>query len=86
MHMFKYFAKGSGRNSEHQFWTGNNHPTSLESVKFIRQKIEYIHQNPVLAGWVLLPQDYIYSSASNYLDNGRGILEVDILEEFYPFG
>jgi hypothetical protein len=30
-----------------------------------------------------MTQHYIYSSASNYLDEGKGILKVEILDEFY---
>jgi putative transposase len=85
-HLFKYLARRNKRDSERQFWQGNNHPMSLESVKFIRQKLEYIHNNPVRAGWVAMPQYFIYSSASNYLENGMGVLEVDILDEYYHFG
>jgi hypothetical protein len=42
-------------------------------------KIDYIHFNPVRAGIVSNPQDYIYSSASNYVD-GKGIVEVEIVQ------
>ena len=30
------------------------------------QKLEYIHQNPVKAGFVEKPEDYLYSSARDY--------------------
>jgi hypothetical protein len=42
-------------------------------------KIDYIHFNPVRAGIVSSPQDYIYSSASNYV-NGKGIIDVEIVQ------
>ena len=38
------------------------------SSKFLWSKIDYIHLNPVRAGIVARQQDYIYSSASNYID------------------
>jgi hypothetical protein len=38
-------------------------------------KIDYIHFNLVRAGIVSNPQDYIYSSASNYMDL-KGIIEI----------
>jgi len=38
----------------------------LYSNKFIRQKIDYIHSNPVKAGLVVNPDDYLYTSARNY--------------------
>jgi hypothetical protein len=32
----------------------------------IEQRLYYIHNNPVEAGIILLPEDYLYSSAMNY--------------------
>ena len=84
MYLFGYFAKKNKRSYEHQFWQTDNHPMSLTSTKFIRQKIDYIHNNPVRTGWVAYPQHYIYNSASNYFEDGNGILNVSILEQFYP--
>jgi putative transposase len=40
----------------------------IYSQKFIEQKINYIHNNPVRAGIVEKPEDYLYSSARNYAD------------------
>ena len=42
-------------------------------------KINYIHFNPVRAGLVLKPQDYVYSSASNYIEN-IGIVNVELVQ------
>jgi len=39
-------------------------------------RIKYIHENPVRAGLVGIPEDYLYSSASNYLGL-KGLIEVD---------
>ena len=83
MYLFGYFAKKNKRTSEHQFWQSDNHPIEVYSKKVLRQKLNYIHQNPVRAGWVHYAQHYIYSSASNYYDDERGVLDVTILEEYY---
>lgn len=64
--MMERAAKKHSRNKKHQFWQQNNHPEELLSNKFIKQKIQYIHENPVRAGLVTLPEDYRYSSARNY--------------------
>ncbi|WP_317125505.1 hypothetical protein [Flavobacterium piscinae] len=42
-------------------------------------KINYIHLNPVRAGIVEKAADYIYSSASNYVNN-KGIVNVELVE------
>ncbi|MEM6966476.1 MAG: transposase, partial [Bacteroidota bacterium] len=50
MYLFSYFARKNRRSYEHQFWQSDNHPMLLESVKFIQQKLDYIHKNPIRAG------------------------------------
>jgi len=63
---FKFNASHHSRNTTYQVWTHENHAIYLYSNEFIRNKIEYIHNNPVRAGIVVNPEDYIYSSARNY--------------------
>jgi len=86
MYMFGFFAKKNHRPSAHQFWQTDNHPIDLYTKRVTQQKLNYIHNNPVRTNWVVMAQHYVYSSASNYLDEGRGILKVEVLDEFYPFG
>ena len=69
------------RNSELQVWRQNNHPELLLSQKFLRQKLNYIHQNPVRAGLVLEPQHWVYSSAADYCFGKQvGPVEVSLLD------
>ncbi len=49
-----------------QVWTHENHAIYLYSPEFIREKFEYLHDNPVRAGLVEKPEDYLYSSARFY--------------------
>ncbi len=51
-------------------------PIELWSEKVIKQKIDYTHNNPVLSGFVINPEDWKYSSARNYQDDTT-ILEID---------
>ena len=38
----------------------------------MRQKLDYIHQNPIRRGYVDKPEDWRYSSARNYIhDNAH---------------
>jgi REP element-mobilizing transposase RayT len=64
--VFKYAAGAHTRNNTFQLWTHDNHPEEIISNKFLMQKLDYIHQNPVRAGIVTNPEDYLYSSARNY--------------------
>ncbi|MEA2042222.1 MAG: hypothetical protein U9N85_06675 [Bacteroidota bacterium] len=68
------FQKGQ----DYQIWTHENHAEHIYSQKFTEQKINYTHQNPVRAGIVQYPEDYLYSSARNYADE-ENILVVSVL-------
>ena len=74
--LFKEAAFKYKRNSEYQFWTHENHAEYIFSNKFMEQKLEYIHNNPVRAGIVEKPEEYRYSSAIDYAD-GKGLLQVE---------
>jgi putative transposase len=80
LYMFKYFAKYQTGNQTHQFWEQDNHPIALWSQDVIWQKLDYIHMNPVRAGIVTKPQDYVYSSGGDYYENRKGLLDVVLVE------
>lgn len=77
--LFKYYAKNNKRNTEFQFWKQDNHPIELISPKWIQQKLYYVHYNPVAAGIVDEPEQYLYSSARNYVGE-VGLIDVEILD------
>ncbi|MFT6335870.1 MAG: putative transposase [Saprospiraceae bacterium] len=79
LRLLKYFAKHNNRNKTHQLWQQHNHPVELVSKIWIGRKIEYVHDNPVRASLVRRQEDYIHSSASNYLGL-QSELEIDVLD------
>ena len=79
--VFKYHADKNGNNKLYQVWQQNNQPKALVHPKFIRQKLDYIHMNPVKSGVVLEPEAYRYSSARQYITNEQSdILNVELLD------
>ncbi len=76
--IFRKAGKQNSNNKEYQFWQQHNHPIELYSNAVIDQKMDYIHNNPVVEGVVSMPEDYLYSSARNYagLDN---MLEIELM-------
>ena len=77
--MLKMFRQAGKKNSNvknYQFWQQHNHPIELWSSRVIKQKLNYIHRNPVKAGLVNNPWDWKYSSARNYAEMDA-ILEID---------
>jgi len=65
---FEKAASKSSNVEKYQFWQHDNQPIEIWSNKFICQKINYIHYNPVEAGLVSRPEEYKYSSAKDYND------------------
>ncbi len=76
--VFEYHGKFKNK-QVNQIWTHENHAEEIFSQKFIEQKIAYIHANPVRAGIVNRPEDYLYSSARNYaeLESPIDIIKAD---------
>lgn len=77
-YMMQFYANGTSRNEKYKLWTNDNHPEVIFSEDFLKIKLNYIHENPVRAGWVAEAWHYLYSSASNYA-TGKGLVEVDFL-------
>lgn len=72
---FEFACKSHSRNEKYQFWQYGNHPEEIFSEKFFWSKLDYIHLNPVRAGIVVKASHYLYSSASNYV-NDYGIITI----------
>ncbi len=70
------------RNKYMKVWLDGYHPEIIFSTRFFFQKLNYIHNNPVVAGLVEQAEDYYYSSARNY----AGLeAPLEILFESLPF-
>jgi hypothetical protein len=61
-------------------WQQQNKPIELFTFAVIKQKLDYIHNNPVEAGFVANAADCIYSSAIDYA-GGKGLIDINLLVE-----
>ncbi len=66
LNRFQFNAMQHMRNKTWQVWTHENHAVYLYGQKFIQEKMDYLRNNPVRAGLVEHPYDYLYSSARYY--------------------
>ena len=66
LEVFRQEAASIERNTNLKIWQDGYHPEIIFSNDFFFQKLNYIHQNPVVAGFVSNPEDYYFSSARNY--------------------
>jgi REP element-mobilizing transposase RayT len=78
--LFEEEAEPSKRHKYYKFWQEGNHAIELFSEKFVWDKINYIHNNPVEAGLVNQAHEWVYSSASNY-QKLESILEVERISQ-----
>ncbi len=78
LYMFEFHTNRTNKNKDFKIWTNDNHPEAIYSNEFLLTKLNYIHENPVRAGLVIKPEEYVYSSASNYA-YGKGVTEIDFL-------
>ena len=69
----------NGNNNNWQLWQQNNHPLELNSNKKIENSLDYIHMNPVKAGFVSEPHHWKYSSAINY-SGGIGLIDIELIQ------
>jgi REP element-mobilizing transposase RayT len=74
--MMERSGKRNSNVNKRQFWQQHNQPVELWSGRVIKQKIEYIHYNPVVQGFVTDPIHWKYSSARNYSEDDT-ILKID---------
>jgi len=61
--------------STYQVWEEGSHPQLVESEEILKQKLDYMHQNPVKRGYVDCAEHWRYSSARNYAGQ-EGLLDV----------
>ena len=54
------------KKQRYQVWQEGSQPKQIQGEAMLRQKIEYIHQNPIRRGYVDDPLHWRYSSARDY--------------------
>ncbi|MGF7080545.1 REP-associated tyrosine transposase [Mucilaginibacter sp. UYCu711] len=77
--MMERAGKKNSQNVNFQLWQQDNHPIELYDQKILYQKLDYIHNNPAVAGIVERPEDYLYSSARDYCGI-PGLIEIILVD------
>ncbi|MCK5028258.1 MAG: transposase [Bacteroidales bacterium] len=80
--MLEYFSNACRhlkKEQKYKVWQDGNQAKEIYSNKFLFEKLNYMHQNPVKELIVENHEDYIFSSARNYagLENNLEIVMVD---------
>jgi hypothetical protein len=75
LQQFAFYKKAHKKDREHQVWEEGSHPQLMQNEQMLRQKLDYIHFNPVKRGYVDKPEHWRYSSARNYMGQD-GLIDV----------
>jgi putative transposase len=72
-----------GQKQQHAVWEDEYQAKNVFSPTFLRQKLDYIHNNPVQPHWCLTerPEEYAWSSARFYLANQRALIPLSDARE-----
>jgi hypothetical protein len=69
-------------NKKHEIWQSNSLDIEIFSLKVAKQKVDYIHFNPISGKWQLAKDEisYFYSSARFY---EKGVDEFGFLNNIF---
>jgi putative transposase len=79
LQVFEAEGKKSSSNFRFKFWEHENHPVLLNTEAAYLQRLNYLHYNPVTAGFVTEPWHWKYSSAIDYYMKEKGLLDLVVL-------
>ena len=70
-------------NKKHDVWELSFDWKICDSIEFIKQKLNYMHDNPCKGKWALCqsPIDYVHSSCKFYLTGEQGMYDVNDVED-----
>jgi REP element-mobilizing transposase RayT len=79
VNMFDYAGKNNNDNVYYQLWKNDYHPIMLYNPRRLKIAMNYLHNNPVKAGFVWEPWHYKYSSGIDYYTNEKGLIKIEKL-------
>ncbi|MEY2481958.1 MAG: hypothetical protein QOK24_486 [Verrucomicrobiota bacterium] len=71
------YRRAPHKPNEYQVWQEGSHPQVIADDAMMRQKLEYLHNNPVKRRWVTAPEHWCYSSAHEWLGGAEPMLRCD---------
>ena len=72
------------KKKDHAIWEEEYQAKDVFSPNFLRQKVEYTHNNPCQPHWQLAakPEEYVWSSAAFYLTGRRALIPLSNVRDF----
>ncbi len=79
IYMFEWEGKRNTNNKNFQVWRQDNHPIELSTPRMLKDRLDYLHENPVVAGIVYAPEEYVYGSGIDYYTTRKGRIRIEHL-------
>ncbi len=79
LNLFAFSGSNNSGNKKFQFWKQDYHPIELTTPELLRQRMNYLHENPVRSGLVWEAWAYKYSSAIDYYTNEKRLIALEML-------
>lgn len=77
LNQFEYIGRPLKKITKYKFWKDDSHAVELETF-MIDERLEYIHQNPVIAMIVEEAEHYVFSSARDYAGM-KGLVAIEFI-------
>jgi REP element-mobilizing transposase RayT len=71
-------GESNPNNIDFQLWQQHNQPIELNTAEKMRERLNYLHNNPVQAGFVSKSEDWLWSSAGDYAGM-KGLLDIKLM-------
>ena len=81
LEQLKFYKKAHKTDRDFQLWQEGMQPKQIQNADMMREKINYIHNNPVKRGYVDEPRHWRYSSARIY-EGCQGLIDVEVADGF----
>jgi REP element-mobilizing transposase RayT len=78
LNIFWYAGKNNEKIKNYKVWQDGNDAKEIHMTEFLEEKMEYIHNNPVIAEIVFNPEEYLYSSAKDYAGE-KGLVDIEMV-------
>ena len=78
LNIFSFAGQSNSNNTEFQFWKQDYHPIELNTNEKLKQRLDYLHENPEHSGLVWEPWHYKYSSAIDIILQRMGLLKFNL--------
>ncbi|HXL20843.1 MAG TPA: transposase [Candidatus Dormibacteraeota bacterium] len=73
------FVFGAEGEELRSFWQARFYDFNVYSRGKVKEKLNYMHANPVIRGLVKHPEDWPWSSWSEWMKGEKGLIEIDVV-------